>query len=286
TSDHGAGRFYVIPRPGAKAVLLAEGFQSAADMCVDPAGKRLLVPDMKAGTITALPTQVPGLEVDETPLLLETAVAFPKLKWAGWEPVNDAGLPKPHRPLILTHAGDGSNRVFVATQHGVIHVFPNDQGATKTKIFLDIQKRVRYSDAANEEGFLGLAFHPNSKKTGEIFVFYTSKKEKLVNVVSRFRVRRDDPERIDPDSEEVLLRIPKPFWNHDGGTLCFGPDGYLYITHGDGGLANDPFNNGQKMNRFLGKVLRVDVDRKEGGKNYAVPPDNPFVGRADAKPEV
>jgi glucose/arabinose dehydrogenase len=224
--------------------------------------------------------------VDERPLPLETAVAFPDLQWTGWKPETEAGVPNPFRPVLLTNAGDGSDRVFVATEQGVIHVFPNDQKATKTKIFLDLQDRVSYDDKTNEEGFLGLAFHPNFKKNGEFFVFYTTKKAKLTNIVSRFKVRPDDPDRADPDSEEQLLRITKPFWNHDGGTLCFGPDGYLYLTHGDGGLANDPYDNGQNLNSLLGKVLRIDVDHKEGGKNYAIPKDNPFVGREGARPEV
>src|SRR5207248_10516353 len=126
-------------------------------------------------------TGVPGAPVDETPLPIETAIAFPDLEWAGWEPITPAGRPQPLRPLVLTHAGDGSNRVFVATQHGVIHVFPNDQRATQTKIFLDLQDRVVYDDNQNEEGFLGLTFHPNYKKTGEFFVFYTTKKARQTN---------------------------------------------------------------------------------------------------------
>jgi glucose/arabinose dehydrogenase len=219
-------------------------------------------------------------------LAVETAVAFPNLEWTGWKGENDKGQVAPLRPLVLTHAGDGSNRVFVATEQGVIHVFPNDQKAAKTKVFLDLQDRVVYDDNQNEEGFLGLAFHPNYKKNGEFFVFYTTKKAKLTNVISRFRVSKDDPDKADPASEEELLRIEKPFWNHDGGTLCFGPDGYLYFTHGDGGLANDPFGNGQNLKTLLGKILRIDVDHKDTDKNYAIPKDNPFVDQSDARPEI
>jgi glucose/arabinose dehydrogenase len=285
-ADGRGGRVSVIPRPGMKPIELASGFKLPVGMCADATGRALLVCDMEAGSLTAIPISIPGQEVDERPLPVKTAIAFPDLQWTGWKAENDKGLVVPLRPIVLTHAGDGSNRVFVATQHGVIHVFPNDQKADKTRVFLDIQDRVVYDDNQNEEGFLGLAFHPNYKKNGEFFVFYTTKKAKLTNVVSRFRVSKDDPNRADPASEEVLLTIKKPFWNHDGGTLCFGPDGYLYIAHGDGGAANDPYGNGQKLSTMLGKVLRIDVDHKDEGKPYAIPKDNPFVGKQGALPEI
>ncbi len=98
---------------------------------------------------------------------------------------------------------------------------------------------------------------------------------------------KDDPDRADPASEEEILRITdRPFWNHDGGTIVFGPDGYLYIAIGDGGLANDPFQNGQNLGKLLAKVLRIDVNRKETGKNYSIPADNPFVQTPGARPEI
>jgi glucose/arabinose dehydrogenase len=154
-------------------------------------------------------------------------------------------------------------------------------------VMLDIQKRVQYNDNTNEEGFLGMALHPKFKETGEVFVFYTPKAEKTANVVSRFRLSKTDPTKFDPDSEEEIIRFKgRPFWNHDGGTICFGPDGYLYITHGDGGAGNDPFDNGQKLSVWFGKILRLDINKKENGKNYAIPKDNPFVDVKDAKPEI
>jgi glucose/arabinose dehydrogenase len=280
------GKVWVIPRPGDKSILMAEGFQSAADIGLDPTGRFILVPDMKAGTLTAIPAQVPGAEVDDTPLPLETVVAFPDVKWTGWAPVNDKGIVSPFRPILLTNAGDGSNRTFVATEQGVIHVIPNDPKATKSQVFLDIQDRCVYDDKQNEEGLLGLAFHPNFKKNGEFFVYYTVRKPKLTNVLSRFKVSKDDPNKADLASEEELLRYTKPFWNHNAGTICFGPDGYLYVSIGDGGSANDPYGNGQKLTTLMGKVLRIDVDHKDDGKKYAVPKDNPFVGKKDALPEI
>jgi glucose/arabinose dehydrogenase len=285
-SDHQRGRVFAIPRPDQKPVLLAGDVPSITNIHVDASGKNVLITDTSRGTVSSIPTAIPGWEVDETPLPLETAIAFPNIEWTGWKPENDKGQVTPFRPILLTHAGDGSDRVFVPTEQGVIHVFPNDQKATKTKIFLDLQDRVVYDDNQNEEGFLGLAFHPNYKKNGEFFVFYTTKTAKLTNVISRFRVSKDDPDRADPASEEVLLTIKKPFWNHDGGTICFGPDGCLYITHGDGGLGNDPFGNGQNLKSLLGKVLRIDVDHKDKGLNYAIPKDNPFVNKEGARPEI
>jgi hypothetical protein len=279
------GKVWGIARPGQKDVLMTKFEMSAADMCLDASGQNLLVPDMTAGTLTALPTVIAGAEVDKTTLGIKTELAFPKLEFTGWRPEDENGRGTPLRPILLTHAGDGTNLLYVPTQQGVIHAFPNDNAATKTEVFLDIKDRVKYSDMQNEEGFLGLAFHPKFKQNGEFFVFYTDVKSKMANVVSRFKVSKTDPKKADPASEEVIIRFEKPFWNHDGGTIAFGPDGYLYITHGDGGAGNDPHENGQNLKTLLGKVLRLDIDHKADGKNYAIPKDNPFVGK-DAAPEV
>ena len=267
-------------------MLIAEGFESAADLCLDPTGKFLLIPDMKAGTLTALPTTIPGWEVDDSPLPIKTAVAFPDLKWTGFKGETDSGKTFELRPLVLTHAGDGSNRNFVAIQQGTVHVFPNSPKADQTKIFLNIEKQVLFNDKENEQGLLGLTFHPKYKYNGEFFVFYTLNTDKTTNVISRFKVSKDDPNKADPASEEVLFTIKRPFWNHDGGTICFGPDGFLYIALGDGGSFDDPQKNGQNLKTLLGKILRIDVDHKEGDKKYAIPKDNPFVGKKDALPEI
>jgi glucose/arabinose dehydrogenase len=285
-SDWKGGRVFVIARPGAKPMLLSEGLTNAADLTVDASTKRLLVPDMGGGKIAEVAITVPGSEVNEDALVLHTAVAFPDLQWTGWKGETDDGRINALRPVVLTHAGDGSNRVFVGTQHGVIHVFPNDQKASRTAIFLDIHDRVSYKDETNEEGFLGLTFHPRFKENGYFYVFYTLKSERLTNIVSRLQVRKDDPNQADPASEVEILRFKKPYWNHDGGTIIFGPDGFLYVTHGDGGAGNDPHENGQNLGTLLGKVVRIDVDHSEGGKNYAIPKDNPFVDRSDARPEI
>ncbi len=186
------------------------------------------------------PVTVPGAEVDERPLALETEIAFPELQWSGWKGNDGSGKLDPLRPILLTHAGDGTNRVFVATQQGVIHVLPNDQRAKQTEVFLDLHDQVAYNDKTNEEGFLGLAFHPRFKDNGEFFVYYTLKTGQHTNVLSRFRLSKDDPSHADPNSGEELFRVSKPSWNHDGGTLCFGPDGYLYVCAGRWRSPNGP----------------------------------------------
>lgn len=284
-SDYKGGQVFAINRPGDKPVLVAKDFKAAADICMTNDRKQILVPDMTAGTLTALPVTVPGAEVDESPLPVNLTVAFPELKWTGYEPVTDTGKPNQLRPILLTHAGDGSNRIFVPDQRGTIHAF--EPQAKTTTIFADLTDRVRYLDTENEEGFLGMAFHPKYKETGEFFVFYTPKyKQQRKNVVSRFRTMKGDPSKADPNSEEILLTFDKPYWNHDGGTICFGPDGYLYVVHGDGGAGNDLYDNGQKLSSPLGKILRIDVNNRSGGKPYAIPKDNPFVGVKDAAPEI
>jgi glucose/arabinose dehydrogenase len=280
------GKMWAIGRPGRRERLIPATFESAADLCLDPTGRFLLVPDRKAGTVSKVRIGVPGEEVDDSPLALQTEIAFPKLKWTGWEGLHDDGKVRPLRPVFLTHAGDGSNRVFVALQQGPIHVFPNDQSADATKVFLDLTKKAYYTDKENEQGVLGLAFHPRHKTNGEFFVFYTLRAAKPINVVARFRVKKDDPDLADPGSEEEILRIERPYANHDGGTLCFGPDGFLYIALGDGGGGDDVDRVGQKLDTFRAKVLRIDVDRKDSGRSYAIPKDNPFVGRKDARPEI
>ena len=220
-------------------------------------------------------------QVDESPLKLEPVVAFPDLKWSGWMAESDDGKAAPLRPILLTHAGDGSKRIFVPQQQGIIHVFKED--SKETTIFLDLSKNVVYIDKENEEGFLGMTFHPMYKTNGEFFVYYTTTDSPHTTVVSRFKVSKDNPNKADPDSEQKLLVLEHPYWNHKGGTICFGPDGFLYIAIGDGGAGNDPHNNAQNLQTLLGKVLRIDVDHKDPDLQYGIPKDNPFIGRMAGK---
>lgn len=177
------------------------------------------------------------------------------------------------QPTVITHAGDGSNRLFVAEKTGALKVI--DGGAIS--VFLDLSETV---STESERGLLGVAFHPQYADNGRFFVNYTNRQGDTV--IAEFRVS-DDRNRAERGSERVLLIIPQPYANHNGGQLAFGPDGYLYIGTGDGGSAGDPLNAGQELGSLLGKILRIDVD---GGSPYAIPADNPFVGRADARPEI
>jgi len=186
------------------------------------------------------------------------------------------------RPLVYTHAGDGSGRVFVGTQRGEIFVFPNRRDVTAAKLFLDLRDVV--SRDKNEEGLMGVAFHPGYRENGRFFVYYSARG--LQSVVAEFTVARNDPDRAVRGSEKEILRVKQPYWNHNGGSLEFGSDGKLYIALGDGGSANDPHGHGQNLATLLGSILRIDVDRRDAGRAYAIPPDNPFVSRAGARGEI
>lgn len=176
-------------------------------------------------------------------------------------------------PLDLQNAGDGSNRLFVVQQGGIVFAIDPDTHA-KTA-FLDISDRVGQE---GEQGLLGLAFHPDFASNGYLFVNYTD-----INtgntVIARYQVT-GDPNNVDESTETILFTVTQPFENHNGGGLAFGPDGYLYIGLGDGGSGGDPEGNGQDRTTLLGKMLRIDVDSTTLG-NYGVPGTNPFVGNAE-----
>lgn len=219
-------------------------------------------------------------------LAISGAPAFPKLKWEGFEGADEEGKITTLRPLQLTHAGDNSGRNFVLSQAGHIYVFPNSPDAELARIFLDISDRVQDFRKDGEEGLLGLAFHPNYKSNGQFYVCYSSSKELRTSVISRFTVSADDPNRADPASEQVVMKIPQPFSNHNGGSIAFGNDGYLYIALGDGGGRNDPLGHGQNLGTLMGSLLRIDINNRSADRNYAIPSDNPFVAREGACPEI
>jgi glucose/arabinose dehydrogenase len=181
------------------------------------------------------------------------------------------------RPVAVRNAGDGSSRLFIVEQPGLIRIV--DGSVLRTTAFLDISGRVR--DSSNEQGLLGLAFHPDYENNGRFFVNYTDLDGNTV--VSEFSRSDGDPNRADPMSEMIIITIEQPRSNHNGGDVAFGPDGYLWIATGDGGGSGDPDGNGQNKRTLLGKLLRIDVDR---GSTYTIPPDNPFIDDPEARNEI
>ncbi len=181
------------------------------------------------------------------------------------------------RPVFVGHSGDGSGRLFIVEQAGRILIF--NGSALLPQAFLDIQALVT---SGGERGLLGLAFHPQFAINRRFFVNYTrTQGTQLQTVVAEYQASTTDPNRANPTGQ-VLLSFDQPFSNHNGGFLGFGTDGYLYIATGDGGSAGDPQGNGQNLGTLLGKVLRINVNPPAG----LIPPDNPFVGRAGARPEI
>lgn len=187
------------------------------------------------------------------------------------------------RPLYLAPHPADADAVVVVEQAGRISWFPNRAGVTPDEltVALDISGR-KVERRGNEEGLLGLAYHPSFADNGFVYLHYSSPDPKR-NVLSRWKWVGDG---IDPDSEEIILEVEQPYSNHNGGHIDFGPDGYLYVALGDGGAGGDPLNSGQRLDTLLGKILRIDVDRAEGGRAYAIPPDNPFADREDARGEI
>ena len=179
------------------------------------------------------------------------------------------------RPLFVTHAGDGSGRLFVVEQGGRIRILRD--GRLLERPFLDATDWLDTS--AGERGLLGLAFAPDFRRSGVFYIAHTAPGPEVRIVRLR---RAQDPDRADPASAELVLSMPDPAPNHNGGMIAFGPDGYLWIGTGDGGGAGDPWDNARRAATLLGKILRIDVS----GRPYTVPAGNPLVGRAGARPEI
>jgi len=198
-------------------------------------------------------------------------------------------------PVALASPNDGTGRLFVADLLGVIRIIDAD-GHLLDPPFLDLTDRiVRLRPGYDERGLLGLAFHPKFTENSRFFVYYSAPLRAgaprgwdHTSRISEFTVAADDGNRADPDSERVVLEVEEPQFNHNGGSIAFGPDGCLYIPLGDGGGARDvgpghpPKGNGQDITTLLGSILRIDVD---GPEPYGIPEDNPFVGK-DGRDEI
>lgn len=174
-------------------------------------------------------------------------------------------------PVLVTNAGDASDRLFVVEQPGYVRNLASGPSGTP---FLDIQARVVFG---GERGLLGLAFHPSFETNHKFYVNYTRAGDGAT-VVDEYRVTTN-PSVVSTSTRRQILAIAQPYTNHNGGGLAFGPDGYLYVGMGDGGSGGDPEERAQNINSLLGKMLRIDVNGTSSGKQYRIPPSNPYVGR-------
>ena len=187
------------------------------------------------------------------------------------------------RMVYLTQAGNDAKRFFLVLQRGEIQVFPNRRDVNSTKLFLNITDRVE--STGNEQGLLALTFDPDFQRNGYFYSYYTAASPSR-SILSRFSQDTVDLDQADPNSETIILEIPQPYANHNGGQIVFGPDGYLYLSLGDGGGGGDPQRNGQNLGTLLGKMLRIDVRNITSNEKYRIPQDNPFVNVAGARGEI
>jgi glucose/arabinose dehydrogenase len=182
-------------------------------------------------------------------------------------------------PVQLVHANDGSGRMFIVQKGGQVLVLKD--GEVLPEPLLDISGQI---STGSEQGLLSIALHPDFAENGAFFIDYTDNEGN--SQIERWQISADNPDRADPESTVMLLSVDQPYANHNGGLLLFGPDGYLYIGFGDGGSGGDPEGNAQNLGTLLGKILRIDVDGTEEDLPYAIPDDNPFLDRDDARSEI
>ncbi len=208
-------------------------------------------------------------EADDSPTTSPIVVVVPSVS-VSYQAVEAFPKLSFNSPVDFTLANDGSNRLFVVEQRGVIQTFENNANAETKSVFLDLMGRV---SSGGEMGLLGLAFHPDFKNNGLFFVNYTRNSPRRQTVISRFKA---NGQTADPSSEAILLTFDQPYTNHKGGQISFGGDGFLYIATGDGGSSGDPQNYAQNRASLLGKMLRIDVNTTNKG-NYGIPKDNPYT---------
>jgi glucose/arabinose dehydrogenase len=216
--------------------------------------------------------RVQGLETNITPLEIEFDIVA-------------SGLTA---PLLATHAGDGSGRLFIVEQVGRVRVV--DGGSLLPTPFLDVSSvMVTLDTSYDERGLLGLAFHPDYENNGRFFVHYSappSGGENNLTTIAEYAVSAGNSNVANAASAQIVLQEPQPEFNHAGGTLAFGPDGFLYLAIGDGGGANDAHGvtgNGQNRTNLLGSIIRIDID---SASPYAIPTNNPFAGSATLREEI
>lgn len=181
---------------------------------------------------------------------------------------------KADRVLWMEEPRDEPGRFFIVEQTGRILVATRGSDGADALEFLNISRRKPMVE--NEEGLLGFATHPHFHTNHLFYIFYSQQNPKR-SVLSEWKISASQPDSADTNSERIVLQFDRPYWNHDGGDLAFGPDGYLYFSTGDGGLMNDPHNNGQNTASWLGKIHRIDVNTRAEKLGYGIPSDNPFV---------
>jgi glucose/arabinose dehydrogenase len=206
------------------------------------------------------------VSISETNAQYKMRVAFPNLATF-------------NNPIEMVNAGDGTNRLFVAQQRGLIYVFQNSPTVSSRKTFMDLTGVV--SATGSETGLLGIAFHPDYENNRYFYLSYTFDSSGLRSRVSRFEANSSNPDTALRSTQKILLTLAQPYSNHNGGKIAFGPDGYLYISYGDGGSGGDPQNNGQTRTTLLGKILRIDVNSSDPGLSYSIPPTNPYYQNTD-----
>lgn len=251
------GFVHFLRRTLVAVCLLAGAILAALLIANSEAGQRVRAQDNEP----IFPTTAPPSESDYT-----------------WSLVSDGF----DRPIYVTHAGDGTGRLFGVEQTGMIWIIEN--GVQSAEPFLDLTDMIPPAvlrGGYSEQGLLGLAFHPNFEQNGFFFVYYSDTAGDAV--VARYRVSTDNPNLADKTSAETVLKIDHPFENHYGGQLAFDSEGYLYLGLGDGGSQGDPYQNAQNPAALHGKILRIDVD---GGTPYAIPVDNPYANDSSFAPEV
>jgi glucose/arabinose dehydrogenase len=182
------------------------------------------------------------------------------------------------KPVFITHAGDGSGRLFIVEKGGRIKILRS--GVVLSTPFLSLAGKV---STGSEQGLLGLAFHPNYETNRKFYINYTDPSGDTI--VAEYLTSTGNA-NVAGTTGRVLLHIDQPYSNHNGGMLAFGPDGYLYIGMGDGGSAGDPGNRAQSASYLLGKILRIDVNGTSAGKQYAIPPSNPYAGATAGLDEI
>jgi glucose/arabinose dehydrogenase len=207
---------------------------------------------------------VPSNVKQHSPAAIKLVSAFPHLQFS--------------LPLDLQRPEDGINHWYVVEQGGLIKRFAADSSTRSSSTVLDLSKKI--SRNGWEMGLLGMAFHPHFRANGKLYVNYTTENPRRT-VIAEYRMKPDQSYQAEETTARVILTFEQPYSNHNGGGLVFGPDGFLYIGTGDGGSAGDPQGNGQNRKTLLGKMLRIDIDKSGKNRNYAIPPDNPFVGNRD-----